>query len=184
MQERSNLILNLRKIDKFWLSGGWQNVIPEGDIAQLKANRIKAVLDLQFLPAERNSQYEKDNLAAQKFLFDVLKKHGIEYAMLPIADDEYNDDLEGIFNAGHEFLSAMEEKYPDKRDAILVKCGAGVSRSASMLINHLCETRRMSYVEALNYVRDKESAYVEFGASPHPFFAKFLKGKFKDNTYV
>lgn len=174
-------MFNLRKISKFWLSGGWQNF--PYDVEELKANRIKAVLDLQFLPARKGSADWKDNLAKEKFLLDELGKQGIDHKLLPFADDEYNEDLEGTFIAGSKFLSEMEEKYPNKRDAILVKCAAGISRSASMLIYHLCNTQRMSYVEALNFVRDKESVYVEFGASPNHYFAKFLKKKFKDNTY-
>ena len=105
---------------------------------------------------------------------------GIEYNALAMYDSEFNNDLGAILDFGHEYLEQMEEKFPDKRDGILVKCAAGISRSPAMLINHLCISRRMSYVEALNYVRDKENNQeIEFGSSPNEFFAQYLREKYK-----
>lgn len=116
------------------------------------------------------------------FIEDRMKEANIEYKIIEFQDSEFNDDLEAILTEGQEFLAKQEEKLIDKQ-GILVKCAAGISRSATMLIHHLCVSRRLSYLEALNYVRDKEKiAHLDFGASPNYIFVDYLKKKFKD-TY-
>lgn len=169
---------NFRKVDnKFCLSGGWNN-LPE-NVKFLQANNIKAVLDLQFLPDD--SVYSASQQEAMiLYIKDELEKVGIDYKVIKLRDDEFNLNLEIDLAEGGLFLEKMEEKYTGKREFILVKCAAGISRSSTMLINYLCETRRMSYLEGLAYVRKNESKYgVWFGASPNMFFAEHLKNKYK-----
>lgn len=168
-------VLNFRKIDKFYLSGGWNN-LPD-NISLLRANRIKAVLDLQFTPDGGIYENYSAAIAAIKA---KLAEDNIEYRAIRMRDDEFNADFDGVLSEGTEFLTEMEEKYPEKRDGILVKCGAGISRSSTMLINHLCITRRMSYLEALAYLRKREEDQaIQFGSSPNQFFAEKLKKRFK-----
>lgn len=130
------------------------------------------------MPEENTSPY--NNQATILYIKDELEANGIEYKAIRMYDGEFNLDLDGIYAEGQEFLTEMEEKYPGKKDGILIKCAAGISRSPSMLINHLCVSRRMSYLEALNYLREKEYRQaIEFGTSPNQFFAQMLKGKYK-----
>lgn len=165
---------NWRKIDKFYLSGGWNN-LPE-NIKFLTYNRIIAVLDLQFF----DDGYFNNTGAIIHAIKEELQNVGIDYLAIKMQDSELVWNLEEILNEGQEFLTAIEEKYPDKRDGILIKCAAGISRSPTMLINHLCISRRMSYLEALNYLRDKEDNQgIQFGSSPNYFFVNYLKKKFK-----
>lgn len=169
---------NFRKVDnKFCLSGGWNN-LPE-NVKFLQANNIKAVLDLQFLPDD--SVYSASQQEAMiLYIRDELEKVGIRYKIVKMRDDEFNLDLEYAFTEGSLFLIDAEEDFADKGDKILVKCAAGISRSPSMLINYLCASRRISYLEALQYVRENEEKYgVWFGASPNMFFAEHLKNKYK-----
>lgn len=162
-------MLNFRKIDRFYLSGGWDN-LPE-NINLLKLNKIKAVLDLQFIS-------QKESETASRYIKEKLGD--IQYYALAMYDSEFNNDLGAILDFGHECLEKLEEKFPNKNDGILVKCAAGISRSPAMLINHLCISRRMNYAEALNYLRDKESAQgIDFGSSPNEFFAQYLREKYK-----
>lgn len=183
---------NFRKVDnKFYLSGGWNN-LPE-NIKILQFHNIKAVLDLQFLPD--NSVYSVGSQEAMILhIKEELEKVGIDYKAIKLRDDEFNLNLEIDLAEGGMFLEQMEEKHkgeirkPAKKviqmgkrpSGILVKCAAGISRSPTMLINYLCETRRMSYLEALNYVRKNEQDQgVYFGASPNHFFVEHLKKKYK-----
>lgn len=163
-------MLNFRKIDKFYLSGGW-NKLPE-NIDELKVNNVKAVLDLQFSTI--------DSRATIKAIKELLEKNGIDYQAIDMYDSEFNISMEDIFFAGQEFLSQMETKYPAKREGILVKCAAGISRSPAMLINYFCNSRRMSYAEALNYLRKREEDQgIDFGSSPNQYFSQYLKEKYK-----
>jgi len=129
-------MLNLRRVDKrFYLSGGWQDIFI--DVLQLDRHKIRAVLDLQYTMID-----EIDNTVPE-----ALKKEGIAYKRINMYDGEYNQNLGQILDEGAEWLSVMELKIEPKA-FILVKCGAGVSRSAAMLINYLCMSRRMTYDEA------------------------------------
>lgn len=169
-------MINLRKIDKFWLSGGWDKI--KDNLTLINGLGIKAILDLQFM------EPTNDVRASIEFVRTAANKISLDYKAIIFRDDEFNTDLEAIFTEGDKYLTEMEEKYPKMKDAILVKCGAGISRSSAMLIYHLCNARRMSYVEALNFVRGKEeNYYIEYGSSPNPVFVQFLKSKFKDSTY-
>jgi len=184
-------LINFRRIDRFYLSGGWNN-LPE-NISLLRQNRIKAVLDLQFTPdAGMYANYGP----AIEAIKSKLAEDSIAYHAIRMTDDEFNLDFDGILNEGHEILTGWEEKFkPEPRvqqsgkkkviqmsppiAGILVKCGAGISRSPTMLINHLCITDRLSYLEALNYLRKKEyDQAVQFGSSPNYYFAEQLKRKY------
>src|SRR3989304_8008242 len=156
-------MLNLRQIDyKFYLSGGWQNV-PK-DLDELKYLGIKAILDLQFIPWE--TMYDKnDTLSSIKFITDEAKEEDIHYEAILMRDDEHNVYLPDLLLQGYEFIASMEKVFSKRKDKILIKCGAGISRSPAMLINYLCIKNRWSYVEALNYIREKEEYQVQFGTS-------------------
>ncbi len=169
---------NFRKIDeKFYLSGGWSN-LPQ-NIKFLQSKNVKAILDLQFLPEDVvwSANQQRGMIF---YIKDELEKAEIEYKYIFMRDDELNNDFEDILIQGSTFLQQMEEKYPEKKEGILVKCAAGISRSPTLLINYLCESRRMNFYEGLNYVRKNEDRYgIGFGASPNYFFTEQLKKKYK-----
>ena len=165
---------NLRKINKFYLSGGWVHV-PK-DLKHLQTLNIKAILDLQFFPGD------SQNKAYINYISEEAEKVGIEYRGMPMVDGD-NDNLSDIFGTGAETLEKWELQFPKKRDSILVKCAAGVSRSASMLINYLCARDNKSYVDVLHMIRNAEEQYAMFGVSPSYEFVKYLKSKYPDTRY-
>lgn len=174
------MILNLRQIDKFYLSGGWSANILK-DIEYLKTLNIKAILDLQMSQAD----IEFIGQRPIEFILNSMKEHGIDYKAVPMSDDEFNINLGNTLFEGSQFLSAMEKKYPAKKDKILVKCGAGISRSPTQLINYLCQVRNSSYIDILSYIRMKEEyAGIGFGSSPNPIFADHLKKIYPDKVYA
>jgi protein-tyrosine phosphatase len=163
-------MLNIRKIDKFWLSGGWQDL--DEDIKFLKENKFRAVLDLQF------TYYDEVNTADIQEMLDT-----IEYKAIPMMDGDGNN-LREIFQEGYDFLIDADSFYTEKKDKILVKCGAGVSRSSAMLIAYFCESRRMSFREAKNYVRVQEDKdwNMQWHADPAPIFQFFLRNKYPESS--
>lgn len=132
-------MLNLRQVDdKFVLSGGWTDV-PE-DAKFLARFHFKAVLDVQFT-AENFIEH------TVAFIEKHLKEVGIEYFALPMVDGE-NSNLGRIFDITRRQLEIWDEKYTNKNDRILVKCGVGVSRSVACLIHYYCTRDRLRYTEA------------------------------------
>jgi protein-tyrosine phosphatase len=166
-------MLNLRKVDnRFYLSGGWQDIFL--DVQRLKLNKIGAVLDLQYTFVD-----EIDNTVP-----DALEKEGIEYKRINMYDGEYNQNIGKIFDEGAEWLAVAELKVEPKK-FILVKCGAGVSRSAAMLINYLCMARRLTYSEVLNNIKVTEEngkwlSGMMLGVSLDPSFDYELKKRYPD----
>lgn len=135
---------NLRKVEKnYYLSGGWQDIFL--DVERLRVNKIVAVLDLQYTLIDEIDDTIKD----------TMEREGINYKQVRMYDGEYNQNLSGILDETEEWLAVQELKISPKEN-ILVKCGAGVSRSAAVLINHLCIAKRLTYFEALNLVRNNE----------------------------
>lgn len=165
-------VLNLRKIEsKFYLSGGWQNI--EKDVEYLADNGFKAVIDVQFTP---------DDEVDTNDILEMLADEGIAYQSIWMYDSDYNQDLDGILNTSAEYLTEADEYFINKKDKILVKCGAGVSRSAAILINYLCQSRRLTFDEALNYVRNQEQKNFDYmlGVSLEPSFACRLRQKYPE----
>ena len=163
-------MLNLRKIEnKFYLSGGWQNI--EKDVAYLADNGFKAVIDVQFTP---------DDDVNTNDILEKLADEGIAYQSIWMYDSEYNQDLDGILDTSAQYLTEADEYFTNKKDKILVKCGAGVSRSAAILINYLCQSRRLEFLEALNYVRTQEQKNFDYmlGISLDPSFTFHLLKKY------
>ena len=162
-------VLNLRQIDKFALSGGWISL----KMKTLADLGFKAVLDLQFTP--------DDDINPR--IVEKVTDAGMEYERILFYDAEYNVDLEGIFEEGYEILDAWDKKYQEKDDKLLIKCGAGISRSVAMLCNYYCISRRMSYQEAADYIRSKKNPYdisPQFGILYA--FQKHLQTKFPDSS--
>lgn len=172
-------MINLRSINKFYLSGGWSGI--QKDIEYLKTLNIKAILDLQATPSDVDSS---EMSGAINFIKETVKESGIDYLMLPMSDDEFNVDLGTVLYEGTKFLSEMEKKYPAKKEKILIKCGAGISRSPAQLINYLCQTRSMSFIDALSYVRMKEDLEgLGLGVGLNPIFYEHLKTMYPDKKY-
>ncbi len=167
------MLSNFRKIDKFYLSGGWTQV-PK-NLSFLSHYNIKAILDVQWHPADWESMQ-----SSREFISQQASTYEMQYIPLAMRDDEFNVNLDSALETGHEILKGWETQFPSKRDNILIKCAAGISRSPTMLIYHLCIERRMSYIEALTYIRAQESKnFTEFGSSPNPYFSQYLRNKFK-----
>jgi protein-tyrosine phosphatase len=168
-------LLNLRFIDKkFALSGGFTD-LPK-DIAYLSTLGVVAILDVGMTP-------DDDYIAMGLYIENECAKEEIEYDYIPMRDDEFNDDIHEDWREAANILADWVKRYPNRRQFILIKCATGISRSASVLIYYLCREQRMSYIEALGYVRNAESGQTEFGVSLNNYFHNQLKGMFKDYTY-
>lgn len=168
-------MLNYRRINrKYCLSGGWSDIETDPDF--LNDEGIAAVLDLQFTP--------DDDKGMALFLKDELDVYGIKYYSFPFADSEtYTpNQLKHLFKSFDAILTDLENNLL-KRQSILVKCGAGVSRSPAALLYHLCKQNDTSYVEELWNMREAEEGLTEFGVSLNVAFHTYLKTTFPDETY-
>src|SRR6185369_2541926 len=132
-------MINLRPIDnKFYLSGGWTDVPKEAHWLQF--NHFRAVLDLQFTPDDFTEK-------SHQFVKETLEDLGIRYLAVPMWDDE-NADLNQLYTITGNQLEFWDGEYHNSRDKILVKCGVGVSRSVSVLIDYYCKRDRLTYSDA------------------------------------
>jgi protein-tyrosine phosphatase len=164
-------MLNFRQIDKnFCLSGGWQDL--DSDLENLHQAGIRFIIDVGLTPAD-----EYATMVA--YTQERAEAIGIEYVCFPMYDDEFNDDVEYSWDLIADIIAGAE-KTLSRKEKILIKCGAGVSRSVSTFIYFLCQNKRMSAREALNYIRDAERFKTEFGASPNTFFWNILRKKFPE----
>lgn len=160
-------MLNARKIDKFFLSGGWQHLAK--DTEKVAGTGFKGVLDLQFTPA--------DEPGPVRAIEAALSTLGVEYHHIPMWDGPMGQNLEEIFSNAVEILTALEIRYPAPKEFILVKCAGGISRSPAVLAAYFCESRRWRYSEAIAYIR-KRDMWNSLAADPNPVFAAFLKRKY------
>lgn len=133
----------------------------------LAANGVKYVLDLQFTPIDEYQTMTQE-------IKDVLEEQGIGYDYVALYDssDPLIQHLPAIFAFGAGLLAGADSKFSDPKDHILVKCGAGVSRSPSMLIAYYGYARKWSYQESLTYIRNKEAGKpgLMLGSQPNPAF--------------
>jgi len=197
-------MLNFRCIgDRFALSGGWQHI---GNDAQfLKDNSIFAVLDLQFT--------NEDSSFGITAVTEAMSKNTINFHCIRMEDSEFNPDFEGILEEAFGVLSEWEKlldiqasdaaKIVGKTQLvglgisspkILVKCGAGNSRSVCVLIAYLCMSRRWSFEFAKNWVQNleddwlginhAESHFFGAGIGMEPFFTYKLRQLFPENISV
>lgn len=167
-------MLNLRPIDeKFYLSGGWTDV-PK-NAKWLEFNHFRAILDLQFTPSDFTSKSES-------FIFSILDELGIKYAAVLMSDDE-NNDLKRLFDKTSDILEEWDGLYKGRRDKILVKCGAGVSRSVAVLIDYYCKRDRLTYSEAKAII-SKVDRY-NYGGLPigiHPYLENYLRNTYPETS--
>lgn len=63
---------------------------------------------------------------------------------------EDDRDLDFYLDDATSFIAANI-----KRGCVLVHCGAGISRSAAVVIAYLCRFAGMSYAEALGFVKER-----------------------------
>jgi hypothetical protein len=173
-------MLNFRCIgDRFALSGGWQDI--EKDAKFLKDNNIFAVLDLQFT--------NEDSSLGIASVTEAMSKNLINFHFIRMFDSEFNPDFEGILEEAFGVLSEWEKALDiQASDAakiigksqlvslgfsspkILVKCGAGNSRSVCVLIAYLCMSRRWSFEFAKNWVQDLEDVWLGINHATSHFF--------------
>jgi len=197
-------MLNFRCIgSRFALSGGWQNV---GKDAQFLAdNSIFAVLDLQFTP--------EDSSLGIAAVTEALRDKSINSLFIRMFDSEFNQDLLGIFEQAFETISRWEEELDirasdaakistkpqlgglgNSSPRILIKCGAGNSRSVCVLIAYLCMSKRWTFEFAKNWVQEleddwlgishAESHFFGVGIGMEPFFTFKLRELFPETTSV
>ena len=92
-----------------------------------------------------------------------LKDNEVPVLTVDIADGEASSD-KTAYSSTHEddrdldfYLDETTEFIADniKRGCVLVHCGAGISRSAAVVIAYLCRYAGMSYAEALAFVKTK-----------------------------
>ena len=92
----------------------------------------------------------------------------IVYKKIIIFDFE-SQNISTYFDEAYEFI---DEALNDEKNAVLVHCNAGISRSASFIIAYLMKKNLFkSYREALNYTRRKRAI-----VSPNKGFERQLIG--------
>jgi len=167
-------MLNFRQIDnKFSLSGGWVDV--PSDIKWLKRCGFKGVLDLQFTTFDYNR-------ASVLTIKEACNEVGIEYQALPL-DDGPNDDIGTRFEVAYSTLLDWDTKFNNRNDKILVKCGAGVSRSVATLAYFFCrrDSRPYNEIKSLIQRTNYPYSYETMPISVDAFFEKWLKERFPAN---
>jgi atypical dual specificity phosphatase len=84
---------------------------------------------------------------------EVYPRHpGIHYLHIVIEDNKFAL-IERFFRLTSDFITL----HANQTEAVLVHCSAGVSRSATIVIAHLMQTRGLSLDTALTLVREKRS---------------------------
>ena len=166
-------LLNYRRVDpKFSISGGWDNLYENIDF--LKSEKIVAVLDVQWV------DWDSDNVIHQ--VKQACADEDIE--LVPIRfDDGINENMRRtreIIEQGRDEIERLVEKYPDKKQRILIKCAAGISRSPTMYLAYIAKRDRLIFEEAKATLDDAEYrlgyGYGDFwGNSPNFFFRKILR---------
>ena len=160
-------MLNFRQTDnKFGLSGGWVNL--NEDIKWLTIFKFKAVLDLQFSKFD----YNRASILSIK---EVCDETGIEYQALPL-DDGYNDDIGTRFEVAYATLLDWDTKFIGKTDRILVKSGAGISRSVATLAYFYCRRDLLSYKKVRTQIQSRDYSGQPIGVDS--FFEKWLLERF------
>jgi protein-tyrosine phosphatase len=168
-------MVNLRKIDKFWLSGGWDESNLQSNALDLANLGFKAVIDMEY----------SANWVPPIGLREILKDVGIEYANIPMNDwgGYSSEEFNGIMNRSQDILRIWDYKYNKPNQKILVKCAMGISRSSSVLINYLCYRYDKSFMEVWDYVREKEEGAL-YPATPNSHFSEMLNNRHPDKSRV
>jgi hypothetical protein len=169
-------MLNARRVDsKFWISGGWQDI--ERDIQWAKTENIRAILDLQY------TSDDDQNIAS--YIRDLLADEGIEYYNILMYDGDWNTDLPAIFLEGENRLELWDTKFTGKKDRILIKCGAGCSRSVAQYLNYICYRDKFDVKDVYGNLVDYEAKWALvnsprnfYPSSPDPCFTSYLKKKY------
>lgn len=86
------------------------------------------------------------------------------YKTIPLYDSEYTK-IAKYFSESNEFIDLG-----NKNGKILVHCGAGVSRSVSLVIAYMINNLQYPYSEAIKLVKSKRSV-----ANPNQGFEKQLR---------
>jgi hypothetical protein len=164
-------MVNLRKIDKFWLSGGWDESNLQANALDLKNLGFKAVIDMEYSPQWPHPRGLKE----------ILQSVGIEYENVQMHDwGGYKpEEFYAIMDHTQEVLKSWDRKYNKPNQKILVKCAMGISRSSSVLINYLCYRYNKSFMEVWDYVRKMEEGAI-YPASPNSHFARMLDDRYPD----
>ena len=89
----------------------------------------------------------------------------IEYFRVMV-EDTMKAELRPYFNEVIGFI----KKHVENGKGVLVRCAAGVSRSASMVAAYLMQTRKWTLANTLKYMKDARPI-----VAPNPNFIKQLK---------
>lgn len=114
---------------------------------------------------------ERPGILWAEFPTRHLVASGISWHFVDIADGEswaFGQDahrLESYLDDATAFIAAHIA-----RGCVLVHCGAGVSRSAAVVVAYLCRYAGMSYTEALEFVKQKRPC-----VEPADIFAAAIK---------
>jgi len=87
-----------------------------------------------------------------------------EYKIFPLYDSEYTK-ITKYFEESNNFI-----KNSILNGKILIHCGAGISRSVSLLLAYMIANMNMNYSEAIKIMKEKRSI-----ANPNPGFEKQLR---------
>ena len=108
----------------------------------------KSAIDLDFLKANNIDRI----IIAAAFCEPTFNKEkdGIDYMILNI-DDSPQEQIIDHFEKCFEFI----EK--DKDRNVLIHCISGISRSGSIVIAYTMKSKKVSFKEAWNFVKDKRN---------------------------
>jgi len=154
--------------------------IKTGYILDYKENTKQFLRD-----QEKSIDFITDNIYIGDVLFsldkDELKKYNIThilvcaidlqecypndftYKTIPLYDSEYTN-ISKYFEESNEFIKSSKD------GKVFVHCGAGMSRSVSMVLAFLIGVKGMGYGEALELVRSKRKI-----SRPNQGFEKYLR---------
>ena len=120
------------------------NWYSSNDINFIKNNNIKAVITLE-------------KTLKPQYIIDYYKTNNIGFIYIGINDNE-NENIYKYFDITFEFI----RKYLANNENVLVHCAAGISRSATIIINYCIRTffennnlQNVNSIEMLNYIIDK-----------------------------
>jgi len=109
------------------------DVVASADGPMLKKNNIKALVTV------------KDGMAKSR---EYYKKYGVEVLHIPISD-HHCTNIGKYFPLTYKFI----EKALQNKQAVLVHCYAGISRSTSITIAYIMRKYKLSAEKALELVR-------------------------------
>jgi dual specificity phosphatase 12 len=136
---------------------------------QIQKNKIKAVITLETRPKP-------------DYILQYYKKNNIDFMYINI-NDMPNDNICQYLDFSYNFI----QKYISKGENVLVHCWAGISRSATIVLNYIYRDNMTQYSKGdcvycrvkniIKYMRTKRSII-----NPNPGFIEQIIKNYKENS--